>query len=96
MVVICAGTTGYTAVADLRYLWTRQKRFQGSHFANDEQSNAFNQLVIDGRVDPCLAKTVTFEELPRAHQLMSANRHPEGNMAALVSSPAEGLTDLPD
>src|SRR5581483_5066244 len=32
MVVICAGTTGYNAVADLRYLWMRQKRFQGSHF----------------------------------------------------------------
>jgi crotonyl-CoA carboxylase/reductase len=96
MVVICAGTTGYSAVADLRYLWMRQKRFQGSHFANDEQSNAFNQLVVDGRVDPCLARTFTFEEIPLAHQLMSENRHPEGNMAALVSAPREGLTDLPD
>jgi DNA-binding response OmpR family regulator len=28
MVVICAGTTGFNAVVDLRYLWTRQKRFQ--------------------------------------------------------------------
>jgi crotonyl-CoA carboxylase/reductase len=31
MVVICAGTTGYTATMDLRYHWMRQKRFQGSH-----------------------------------------------------------------
>ena len=37
-VVICAGTTGYNATVDLRYLWMRQKRLQGSHFANDEQS----------------------------------------------------------
>jgi crotonyl-CoA carboxylase/reductase len=95
MVVICAGTTGYNAVADLRYLWMRQKRFQGSHFANDEQSAAFNQLVLDGRVDPCLSRTFSFDELGEAHQLMSENRHPEGNMAALVSAPMEGLTDLP-
>ena len=45
MVVICAGTTGYNADVDLRYLWMRQKRLQGSHFANDEQANAFNDLV---------------------------------------------------
>jgi crotonyl-CoA carboxylase/reductase len=96
MVVICAGTTGYNAVVDLRYLWMRQKRFQGSHFANDEQSAAFNQLVVDGKIDPCLSRTFRFEEIGTAHQLMSENRHPEGNMAALVSAPSEGLTDLPD
>ena len=30
-----------------------------------------------------------------AHQLMMRNEHPEGNMAALVSAPAPGLTELP-
>jgi crotonyl-CoA carboxylase/reductase len=95
MVVICAGTTGYNAVVDLRYLWMRQKRFQGSHFANDEQATAFNQLVLDGRIDPCLSETFEFSDIGTAHQLMSQNRHPEGNMAALVSAPTGGLTDLP-
>ena len=95
MVVICAGTTGYNAVVDLRYLWTRQKRLQGSHFANDEQAAAFNQLVVGGRIDPCLSKIFDFEGIGRAHQLMSENRHPEGNMAALVCAPSRGLTDLP-
>jgi crotonyl-CoA carboxylase/reductase len=94
MVVICAGTSGYNAVVDLRYLWMRQKRFQGSHFANDEQSNGFNQLVLDGKIDPCLGETFSFEDIGVAHQLMSENKHPEGNMAALVSAPTEGLTDL--
>jgi crotonyl-CoA carboxylase/reductase len=95
MVVICAGTTGYNAVVDLRYLWMRQKRFQGSHFANDDQAAAFNRLVMDGRVDPCLSRTFAFKEIGEAHQLMGENRHPEGNMAALVSARREGLTDLP-
>ena len=96
MVVICAGTTGYNAVVDLRYLWMRQKRFQGSHFSNDEQCLAFNQLVVDGKIDPCLSQTFSFEDIGTCHQLMSENRHPEGNMAALVSAPREGLTDLPE
>jgi len=91
MVVICAGTSGYTAVADLRYLWMRQKRFQGSHFANDEQGKALNDLVTAGKVDPCLSETFTFEQIPHVHQLMYENRHPHGNMACLVNAPRPGL-----
>jgi crotonyl-CoA carboxylase/reductase len=94
MVVICAGTTGYNAVVDLRYLWMRQKRFQGSHFANDEQSYAFNDLVLAGKIDPCLARAFTFEQIGESHQLMFENKHPEGNMAALVSARSEGLKDV--
>lgn len=94
MVVVCAGTTGYNAVVDLRYLWMRQKRFQGSHFANDEQSYAFNQLVLDGKVDPCLSRTFEFADIGTSHQLMSENRHPEGNMAALVGAKTTGQRDL--
>jgi len=94
MVVICAGHTGYNATIDLRYLWMRQKRLQGSHFANDEQSYAFNQLVIDGKIDPCLGKTFKFEEIGLCHQLMLENRAPEGNMAALIGATKAGLKDL--
>lgn len=94
MVVICAGTTGYNATVDLRYLWMRQKRFQGSHFANDEQCKAFNDLVVAGKVDPCLSRTLKFDEIPLAHQLMYENRHPHGNMACLVGAPQPGLKDF--
>jgi crotonyl-CoA carboxylase/reductase len=95
MVVICAGTTGYNAVVDLRYLWMRQKRFQGSHFANDEQAKGLNDLVLAGKVDPCLGETFTFADIPKAHQLMFENRHPAGNMACLVGAPTKGMTALP-
>ena len=91
MVVICAGTTGYNATVDLRYLWMRQKRLQGSHFANDAQSYAFNDLVRAGKVDPCLSRAFTYEELPVSHQLMHDNQHPHGNMAVLVGAPDFGL-----
>lgn len=94
MVVICAGTTGYSATVDLRYLWMRQKRLQGSHFANDEQSAAFNQLVIDGHVDPCMGQVFAFDEIGEAHQLMNDNKHAEGNMVALVGAPGPGSKSL--
>ena len=63
MVVICAGTTGYNVTLDLRYHWMMQKRFQGSHLANDEQAEAVNQLVIEKKVDPCLSQTFSFDHL---------------------------------
>jgi crotonyl-CoA carboxylase/reductase len=86
MVVVCAGTTGFAAQADLRYLWMRQKRLQGSHFANDVQATEYNQLVVDGKVDPCHSETFSFADIPRAHQLMHENKHAPGNMSCLVNA----------
>jgi crotonyl-CoA carboxylase/reductase len=94
MVVICAGTTGFNATLDLRYHWMRQKRFQGSHFANDDQARGINDLVIAGKVDPCLSRVFPFEETGACHQLMRENRHPSGNMAILVNAPRAGLRNL--
>ena len=91
MVVICAGTTGYNATVDLRYLWMRQKRLQGSHFANDVQANEMNELALQGRLDPCLSQAYSYDEIPYVHQLMYENKHPHGNMAVLVGAPEFGL-----
>ena len=86
MVVVCAGTTGFAAQADLRYLWMRQKRLQGSHFANDVQAREYNELVLAKKVDPCHSETFSFEDIPRAHQLMHENKHAPGNMSCLVNA----------
>ncbi|MEK6609170.1 MAG: crotonyl-CoA carboxylase/reductase [Myxococcota bacterium] len=95
MVVICAGTSGYNATLDLRHHWMRQKRLQGSHFANDAQAEALNWMVTRKEIDPCLSRTFAFGEIPLAHQLMNENKHPPGNMAALVGAPRPGLRELP-
>lgn len=94
MVVICAGTTGYNATLDLRYHWMRQKRLQGSHFANDAEAKGFNDLVCAQKVDPCLSKVWKFAETGLGHQLMRENKHPHGNMAILVNAKREGLKNL--
>ena len=94
MIVICAGTTGYNATLDLRYHWMRQKRLQGSHFANDVQAQGVNTLVAEGKVDPCLSRVFRFDETGECHQLMRDNKHPSGNMAILVNAPRPGLRTL--
>ena len=91
MVVICAGTTGYNATVDLRYLWMRQKRLQGSHFANAKQSNDMNALALAGVLDPCMSRAFTYEDLPLSHQLMHENKHPHGNMSVLIGATGFGL-----
>ncbi len=90
MVVICAGTTGYNITMDLRYHWMMQKRFQGSHLANDDQARDLNELVIAKKVDPCLSSTYNFDYIGNAHQMMHENKHPYGNMACLVNATEEG------
>ncbi|HZP89951.1 MAG TPA: crotonyl-CoA carboxylase/reductase [Actinomycetota bacterium] len=94
MVVICAGTSGYDTLVDVRYLWYLQKRYQGSHLFNDEQAAAFNDLVREGRVQTTLGQTYRYEETGRVHQLMGESKLPEGNVAVLVSAPGPGLRTL--
>lgn len=91
MVVICAGTTGYTASVDLRYHWVRQKRLQGSHGTNDEQATAYNQLVVQGKIDPSLGQVYSFEDTGKAHYDMDEGKTVCGNRAILVGAGKPGL-----
>lgn len=94
MVVICAGTTGFNLTMDARFLWMRQKRVQGSHFANLHQASQANRLVIERRIDPCLSEVFGWNDIPAAHEKMMDNQHLPGNMAVLVSAPASGLRTI--
>ncbi|MGZ8628227.1 MAG: crotonyl-CoA carboxylase/reductase [Actinomycetota bacterium] len=95
MIVICAGTTGYDTMIDVRYLWYQQKRYQGSHLFNDEQAAAFNDLVRERRVETTLGQTYDYAETAAVHQLMGDSGLPDGNVAVLVNAPRRGLTGLP-
>ena len=66
MVVFCAGTTGYNLTFDARFVWMRQKRIQGSHFANLLQASQANQLVIERRIDPCMSRSLRLGRHSRA------------------------------
>ncbi len=94
-VVICAGTTGYDLDFDVRYLWMRQKEILGSHFANAYECNQANRLVEQGRIRPVLWRTMPFEGVAEAHQLMKENQH-LGKIAILVGAESEGLGKTQD
>jgi len=96
MVVFCAGTTGFNITFDARFVWMRQKRIQGSHFANLLQASQANQLVIERRLDPCMSEVFSWADIPRAHTKMWKNQHKPGNMAVLVSAKVPGLRTVED
>ncbi len=88
-VVICAGTTGYNLDFDVRHLWMRQKQIIGSHFANAWECTKANQLIEQGRIRPVLWRTLGFDGVPEAHQLMLENKH-LGKISILVGAAEEG------
>ncbi|UFW51334.1 MULTISPECIES: crotonyl-CoA carboxylase/reductase [Bradyrhizobium] len=88
MVVFCGATSGYNLTIDARFTWTRQKRIQGSHYANLYQVWEANRLVIERRIDPCLSEVFAWAEIPQAHTKMWKNKHQPGNMAVLVQAKA--------
>jgi crotonyl-CoA carboxylase/reductase len=96
MVVFCAGTTGYNLTFDARFVWMRQKRIQGSHFANLLQASQANRLVVERRIDPCMSEVFSWADIPRAHTKMRRNEHKPGNMAVLVQAKRPGLRTLDD
>ncbi|MEJ8799485.1 zinc-binding dehydrogenase [Trinickia caryophylli] len=92
MVVFCAATSGYELACDARYIWMRQKRIQGSHFATLKEAAQANRLVMSGRIDPCLSEVFPWNRLPDAHARIRTNQHLPGNMAVLVQ--ASNLDDV--
>jgi crotonyl-CoA carboxylase/reductase len=96
MVVFCAGTTGYNLTFDARFVWMRQKRIQGSHFANLLQAAQANRLMIERRIDPSMSEVFAWEDIPKAHMKMYRNEHKPGNMAVLVQAKHPGLRTLED
>ena len=88
-VVICAGTSGYNLDFDVRHLWMRQKRIIGSHFANAYECMKANELIEANKIRPVLWRTLPFDGVAEAHQLMRDNKH-LGKIAILVGAEAEG------
>jgi crotonyl-CoA carboxylase/reductase len=88
-VIICGATSGYTLDFDVRYLWMKQKEILGSHFANAWECNLANALIEQSKIRPVLWKTMPFEDVANAHQLMHENKH-AGKISVLVGAEREG------
>jgi crotonyl-CoA carboxylase/reductase len=88
-VVICGATSGYQLDFDVRYLWMRQKEIIGSHFANAWEATKANELIEESKIRPVLWKTMGFDGVAEAHQLLRDNKH-LGKIAILVGATSEG------
>ena len=67
----------------------RQKQIIGSHFANAYECNKANELIESGQIRPVLWRTLGFDGVPEAHQLMRDNKH-LGKISILVGADEEG------
>jgi crotonyl-CoA carboxylase/reductase len=74
----------------------RQKRIQGSHFANLFQASQANDMMINKLIDPLMSECFNWDEIPTAHTKMMNNKHLPGNMAALVQARKIGMKTLSD
>ncbi len=92
-VVICGATSGFNLDFDVRYLWMKQKEIVGSHFANAWECKLANDLIVEGKIQPVLWKTLGFDQCAEAHQLMYENKH-SGKISVLVGAtePGQGRT----
>jgi crotonyl-CoA carboxylase/reductase len=88
-IVICAGTTGIDVDFNVAILWMKQKEILGSHFANAYECMKANELIESGLIRPVLWRTLGFDGVAEAHQLMMENKH-LGKIAILVGADAEG------
>jgi crotonyl-CoA carboxylase/reductase len=68
----------------------RQKQIIGSHFANAYECAKANELIEQGAIRPVLWRTMGFDGVGEAHQLMRENKH-LGKIAILVGAAEEGL-----
>jgi crotonyl-CoA carboxylase/reductase len=87
-VVICGATSGFNLDFDVRYLWMRQKQIIGSHFANAYECMRANQLMAEGKIQPVLWRTMGFDGVAEAHQLLHENKH-LGKISILVGATDE-------
>ncbi len=71
------------------YLWMRQKEILGSHFANAYECTKANELIESNVIRPVLWRTLGFDGVAEAHQLMMENKH-LGKISVLVGAEREG------
>jgi crotonyl-CoA carboxylase/reductase len=94
MIVICAGTSGYDTLIDVRYLWYLQKRYQGSHLMNTEQAAAFKRPRSRWDDHDHARRGVPLRPDPSRPSPDGGRWPPEGNVSCLVNAPRTGLTTL--
>ena len=83
--MICAGTSGYNNGC---VVWMRQKRIQGSHFANLFQAKQANDMMINKLIKPLMSSVSNGANSGGSLKMMN-NKHLLENIMTLVQAKLE-------
>src|SRR5205807_5755543 len=64
----CGATSGYEAVTDLRYVWTREETIIGSDGWTRDGLLVLLDLVADGRITPVIDRVLPLEQAREAEE----------------------------
>ena len=73
--VICGNTTGYNAMTDLRFLFTKQLSLLGCHQGNKGELMEAMKFVESGDIKPIIDCVMPLKEAAKAHELMYSGDH---------------------
>lgn len=69
-IVTCGATTGFKAPLDIRFLWTKQQNYLGSHFASTSEAIDALRFVESGQIKAVIGEVIPLKDVPRGHQLL--------------------------
>ena len=72
--VTCGATTGPTVDLDLRYVFSRQLRLQGSKMGTQAEMRRVARLVAEGRLAPVVDRVFPLAEARQAHEYLAAGK----------------------
>lgn len=86
MVITCGASSGFNMNFDASYLWTRQKRLQGSHFCSFGGIEQLQKMVEDQKIDCRASKIFEWKDLALAHEQLYEGKATIGNCSILVQA----------
>lgn len=69
-ILTCGATTGFEAVTDLRYVWSRELSIIGSNAWGDHDLPLLLDLVRRNKLKPIIDRVLPLEEIREAHRLI--------------------------
>jgi NADPH:quinone reductase-like Zn-dependent oxidoreductase len=73
-IITCGATTGPKVSIDLRHLFLKHQQIIGSTMGNRQDLKEIKNLMDDGKIKPIVYRSLPFNEIKKAHQLLEQNQ----------------------